>query len=110
MKIIYTIAFIIAISGCATKRVIIDTKGVDMTMYNQDLEDCTQYAKEVESGAQVAKSAVGGAVGAIIGGHRSAERLAGVGAVTGVARGGRSANREKTRLSKIVCADVVTRS
>jgi outer membrane lipoprotein SlyB len=43
---------------------------------------------------------IGGAVGAILGGRRSAERLGGVAAVTGAAGGGSSASREKSQVIK----------
>jgi len=105
MKLIYSLFIILAVSGCASKKVIIDKEGVDMSKYEQDLEACKQYAEEVETGSEVAKGAVGGAViggavGAIIGGRRSAGTLAGVGAVTGSARGGSSASREKSQVIK----------
>ena len=105
MKLIYSLFFILAITGCASKKVIVDTKGVDMSRYQQDLDECTQYAEEVETGSQVATGAVGGAViggavGAILGGRRSAEKLAGVGAVTGAAKGGSSAGKEKMQVIK----------
>ena len=105
MKLFYSLIIFIALTGCASKKVIIDTKGVDMSRYQQDLDECTQYAEEVETGSQVATGAVGGAViggavGAILGGRRTAEKLAGVGAVTGAARGGSSASQEKSQVIK----------
>jgi len=105
MKLIYSLLFIIVVSGCASKKIIIDKEGVDMTRYEQDLDACSQYAEEVETGSEIAKGAVGGAViggavGAIIGGRRTAGKLAGVGAVTGSARGGASASREKNQVIK----------
>ena len=105
MKLIYSLLTILAVSGCASQKVIIDKEGVDMSKYEQDLEACKQYAEEVETGSEVAKGAVGGAViggavGAIIGGRRSAGTLAGVGAVTGTAHGGSSGSKEKSRVIK----------
>lgn len=105
MKLICSLLIIFAVSGCASKKVIIDKEGVDMSKYEQDLEACKQYAEEVETGSAVGKSAVGGAVvggavGAILGGRRTAEKLAGVGAVTGAARGGSSSSSEKSQVVK----------
>lgn len=105
MKIICSLFIIFAVSGCASKKVIIDREGVDMSKFEQDLQACSQYAEEVESGSEVAKGAVGGAaiggaVGAILGGRRTAEKLAGVGAVTGAARGGSGASMEKSHVIK----------
>jgi len=105
MKLIYSLLIILAVSACASKKVIIDKEGVDMSKYEQDLEACKQYAEEVETGSEVAKGAVGGAViggavGAILGGRRSAGTLAGVGAVTGAAHGGGGASREKGQVIK----------
>jgi len=105
MKLIYSLLTILAVSGCASQKVIIDKEGVDMSKYEQDLAACKQYAEEVETGSEVAKSAaggavVGGAVGVILGGRRSAEKLAGVGAVAGAARGGSGASREKSQVTK----------
>lgn len=105
MKLIYSLLIILAVSACASHKVIIDKEGVDMSKYEQDLEVCKQYAEEVETGSEVAKGAaggavIGGAVGAILGGRRSAEKLAGVGAVTGAARGGGGASKEKSQVIK----------
>lgn len=105
MKLIYLLLITLAVPGCASQKVIIDKEGVDMSKYEQDLETCKQYAEEVETGSEVAKGAaggavIGGAVGAILGGRRSAEKLAGVGAVTGAARGGSGASSSKSQVTK----------
>lgn len=77
---------------------IIDTKGVDMTRYHQDLAECETYASQVSTGQAVARgsaggAAVGAAVGAVAGG--GAKKGAGIGAVTGGAESARIADREK---------------
>jgi len=105
MKINFAILLLVSVTACASHKVIIEREGVDMAKYERDLDACKQYAEEVDSGAEVGKSAlggavVGGAVGAILGGRRSAERLAGVGAVTGAAHGAGSAGREKNTVVK----------
>lgn len=92
----------IALPACSGARgPIIDTAGVDMQRYQQDLAECEVYATEVSTGRAVgmgaaAGAAVGGAVGAIAGG--SAGRGAGIGAVTGGAQSARISEREKDQV------------
>lgn len=87
------------LAACSgTSGPIIDTKGVDMTQYRQDLAECESYATQVSTGSAVGKGAVGGAavgaaVGAIAGGD--AAKGAGIGAVTGGAQSARISDREK---------------
>lgn len=105
MKLILGLLIFIEMTGCASRKIIIDKEGVDMSRYEQDLDTCKQYAEEVDTGSQVGAGAVGGAVvggavGAILGGRRGAERLAAVGGVTGAARGGSSASHEKMQVTK----------
>ena len=105
MKFIYALIVIVSVTGCASKKIIIEKEGVDMSRYEQDLDSCKQYAEEVDTGSQLASGAVGGAViggavGAILGGRRSAGKLAAVGGVTGAARGGSSASQEKSVVIK----------
>jgi hypothetical protein len=80
---------------------IVDTKGVDMTRYRQDLAECEVYARQVSTGQAVGKGAAGGAavgaaVGAIAGGD--AAKGAGIGAVTGGAESARISDREKAQV------------
>ena len=96
--------------GCAGKKPgepIIDTKGVDMVLYQNDLEECSEYADEVGVGQQAAVGAVSGAVvgaavGAIWDGYRgqSVERGAATGAVLGGAGGTASGVTERHRVVK----------
>lgn len=86
--------------GCASKHIIIDTKGVNMAQYNRDLSECTSYAEQVDVGTQaagraLAGAAVGAAIGAAVGNSDTAQRGAGVGAIAGGTRGAGSAQREK---------------
>ena len=84
---------------------IIDTQGVNLAQYNQDLLECENYADEVQiaqkaaSGA-VAGAAIGGVFGAVIGNSDTAKRGAGVGAVGGGARGVGEGIRERERVIK----------
>ena len=101
----YILLLAFALTGCASHKVIIDREGVDMSKYDHDLAACQSYAEEVATGEEAGKGAVGGAViggaiGVILGGRRGAETLAGVGAVSGAARGGGHADREKDQVVK----------
>ncbi len=105
MKSPYSLLLVLILTGCASHKIIIDKEGVDMSKYEQDLAACREYAEEVSAGEAVGKGAVGGAViggavGAILGGRRGAETLAGVGIVTGAARGGAGAEQEKNQVVK----------
>jgi outer membrane lipoprotein SlyB len=105
MKPYFPLLLGLLLAGCASHKIIIDKEGVDMAKYERDLAACREYAEEVPSGEEVGKGAVGGAViggavGAILGGRRGAETLGGVGAVTGAARGGGRAEREKEQVVK----------
>ena len=84
---------------------IIDTRGVNLAQYNQDLAECQSYADEVQiaqkaaSGA-VTGAAVGGVFGAVVGNHTTAQRGAGIGAVGGGARGIGEGLQERERVIK----------
>ena len=87
----------LGLSACASNQVIVDTKGVDMSRYEQDRKECEAYVEQLASGGQIAKSTglgaaigavVGGAAGAIFGDSTAAARGAAVGGITGGARGG----------------------
>jgi len=94
----------VLIAGCSSSpEPIIDTKGVDMSVYEQDLAECRTYSEQVDTSSGVAKGAAaggvtGGAVGAIGGG--SGTRGAGVGAVLGMAKSGSRSADEKAGVVK----------
>ena len=76
--------------GCATYRPIVDTKGVDMSAYENDLRECQDYAKQEDPSSKAAVGAVGGAavgvlISAILGGSRN--HGAAVGAASGLGAG-----------------------
>lgn len=98
-----------ALSACASTprggNVIIDTQGVNMQAYQNDLAQCEAYADEVSVGQQAAQGAavgavVTGAIGAVVGGQRVAERGAAAGGISGGARGTMSALRERGQVVK----------
>ncbi|MGB1561463.1 MAG: glycine zipper family protein [Sinimarinibacterium flocculans] len=96
---------VLLLAACASRGPIIDTQGVDMARYNQDLSQCETYATQVNTGAEAGKGAVGGAVlgaaiGAIVGNSTTVARGAGVGGVVGGARGAARGESEKDRVVK----------
>ena len=104
-------AIVIISSGCANdyrgygapKQVIIDTQGVDMNAYYDDLGDCENYARQVDVRAETAEGAVtgavaGGVLGAVLGNHETAERSAGAGAIVGGVKGNQRARYEQARI------------
>ena len=81
---------------------IIDTKGVNMELYEQDLEECQTFKEPIHTEVGAAKgaaagAAVGGATGAVTG---SAAKGAGVGAIAGAARSAQLNEREKQQVVK----------
>lgn len=85
--------------------VIIDTQGVNMDAYYQDLHECRNYASQVSVAGRtttgaVAGAVLGGVVGAITGDSGSAQRGAGVGGVVGGVKGASSGYREKHQVVK----------
>ena len=78
MKHLPTMLCFFLISGCISTqsdsifnlgsgKPIVDTKGVNMTQYELDLEECSTFAEDISTGKSIAKGAVtGAAVGAVI--------------------------------------------
>ena len=82
---------------------IVDTKGVNMSQYELDLEECSTFAEDISTGKSIAKGAVtGAAVGAVIeaitGDVRSRRDAIELGAVSGGAQSGIRAVREKEQI------------
>ena len=82
---------------------IIDTKGVNMTRYHDDLADCKGFSEQVRIEHGVAKgTAAGGAVGAATGavlGENAAE-YGGVGVIAGAAKSAQRGDQEKSQVVK----------
>lgn len=94
---------IMTLSACARDRVIVDTKGVNMANYEQDLAKCDAYAAQVSTGGKAVKSAgfgaaIGAAFGAIFGNSSDVGRGAAAGGVLGGAKGTVRGEREKDRV------------
>ena len=90
MKKTAVILSIILLSGCASYRPIVDTRGVNQASYETDLRDCQAYAEQVSPAGHAAVGAFIGAglslaISAILGGDNGTS--AAVGAVLGGATG-----------------------
>lgn len=105
------ISIILFSTGCANgyggygapKQIIIDTQGLDMSDYHQDLADCENYARQIDVRAETTEAVVegavvGGVIGAVLGNHETAERSAGAGAVLGGVKGNKRARYEQERI------------
>ncbi|MDY3331666.1 MAG: glycine zipper family protein [Pelistega sp.] len=90
------------LAACSSYRPIVDSKGQDMTRYEQDLKECQALADQVSPTGNAAlgagiSAALGAAIGAIAGNSSSAAIGAGIGAVSGGAGGGLSgADKQKS--------------
>ena len=85
-----SIVLIVLLSGCASYRPIVDSRGVNNAAYESDLRECQAYADQVSPGGHTAIGAIIGgglslALAIIGGGDRGAS--AGMGAVLGGAAG-----------------------
>jgi hypothetical protein len=93
----------VLLAGCTSSRgPIIDTQGVDMARYQQDLAECESFAAEVNPVEGTARgAAAGGAVGAMTGAiGGDVGRGAGVGAVLGGAQSARMGVQERDEVVK----------
>jgi len=96
---------LVLMAACSSNQnIIIDTEGVDMSQYTEDLAYCEQFKGQVEGevGKETAiGAAVGGATGGIWGGHgEDAARGAGAGAVVGAVNGIRGKKKEEQQVVK----------
>lgn len=104
--------FALILTSCASYRntpgdsgVIVDTKGVDMSAYQQDVADCEALTDQVPTAERAATGAVvgavvGGVIGAVVGNNSGAQRGAGVGAVSGGLEGANSGLSEEEQVLK----------
>jgi len=81
---------ILALTGCATAYTpVIDTKGIDMVKYQQDLSECRALSDQVDAAEDGATDAlIGAGIGAAAGAALGAiSGDAGIGAATGATLG-----------------------
>lgn len=104
MLIIASLLSMGALTACSSSPdPIIDTKGVDMTVYEQDLAECKEYSQQVDTKTGTAKgAAAGGATGAAVGavGGGNVGNSAGVGAVLGAASSALKGSNNKNDVVK----------
>lgn len=107
-NLVPTLALGLLLSACASKP-IIDTQGVDLVQYQEDLQDCAAIAEQVGVAGTVAKSAgAGAAAGAafgivtsvITGDASDIAYSAAYGAAGGVTAGAFEADEEKANVIK----------
>jgi len=95
---------LILLTACAgSRQPIVDTQGVNMAQYENDLVECEAYAEQVNVAQRAGTGAVGGAVfwsiiGAIFGNSSTAQRAAGAGAVSGGAKGAIGGTQEQRQI------------
>ena len=81
----------IALVSCATApsyRPVVDTQGVDLNRYEQDLSECKNYAAQVDPARRAAGGAIVGAIfGAALAGAIGGRNFAGTGARVGAVEG-----------------------
>ena len=82
---------------------IVDTKGVNMTQYEVDMEECSTFSEDISTGKSIAKgiitgAAVGAVIEAIADNARSRRDAIEVGAVTGGTQSGIRAVQEKEQI------------
>lgn len=100
---------VLAVAGCSgnANKPIVDMKGVNPYLYEEDLAECSEYADQVAVGEKaLTGAAAGAAVGAAIGviwdgeGGSSPARGAGTGAVLGGTGGIASGVNERSQVVK----------
>ena len=105
VKITLSCIVVITLNACsAHPDPIIDTQGVTMTQYEEDLAECKGFASQIDPGTGMAKgAAAGAATGAAVGAISSRQDIgesAGIGAVLGVSRSGIKAANDKEQVVK----------
>lgn len=109
MRCVLALAAATLVVGCAeTYRPIVDTKGADMSSYEQDLSECRGYASQVSPaksalGGAVLGGAAGGALGAVGGAFTgrpgfNAARGAALGGTGGLLAGGYKGAQDQTHV------------
>jgi outer membrane lipoprotein SlyB len=83
-----SILILTTVAGCATYRPVIDTKGINLDEYENDLKACQDFAKQVDPAGEMAAGAAGGALlGALMGAAVGGRGMSGYGARVGAANG-----------------------
>ena len=84
---------------------IIDTRGVDESVFKKDYSECSDFAKNIDLTERTLKQgavagATGAAVGAIIGGEEAAKKIGGSAAVLNAVEGNLDGRNEQAKIIK----------
>ena len=84
---------------------IIDTRGVDESVFKKDYSECSDFAKNIDLTERTLKQgavagATGAAVGAIIGGEEAAKKIGGSAAVLNAVEANLDGRKEQAKIIK----------
>ena len=84
---------------------IIDTRGVDESVFKKDYSECSDFAKNIDLTKRTLKQgavagATGAAVGAIIGGEEAAKKIGGSAAVLNAVEANLAGRNEQAKIIK----------
>ena len=112
MKKLFLYVNLCFIVGCAQTDLsdrndiaIIDTRGVDESVFKKDYSECSEFAKNIDLTERTLKQgavagATGAAVGAIIGGEEAAKKIGGSAAVLNAVEANLDGRNEQAKIIK----------
>ncbi|MEC7937677.1 MAG: glycine zipper family protein [Pseudomonadota bacterium] len=112
MKKLFLYVNLCFIVGCAQTDLsdrndiaIIDTRGVDESVFKKDYSECSDFAKNIDLTERTLKQgavagATGAAVGAIIGGEEAAKKIGGSAAVLNAVEANLDSRNEQAKIIK----------
>ena len=112
MKKLFLYLNLFFVIGCAQNDLsdrndiaIIDTRGVDESVFKKDYSECSDFAKNIDLTERTLKQgavagATGAAVGAIIGGEEAAKKIGGSAAVLNAVEANLDGRNEQAKIIK----------
>ena len=112
MKKLFLYVSLCFVIGCAQTDLsdrndiaIIDTRGVDESVFKKDYSECSDFAKNIDLTERTLKQgavagATGAAVGAIIGGEEAAKKIGGSAAVLNAVEANLDGRNEQAKIIK----------
>jgi len=112
MKKLFLYLNLFVVVGCAQTDLsdrndiaIIDTRGVDESVFKKDYSECSDFAKNIDLTESTLKQgavagATGAAVGAIIGGEEAAKKIGGSAAVLNAVEANLDGRNEQAKIIK----------
>ena len=112
MKKLFLYLHLFFVVGCAQTDLsdrndiaIIDTRGVDESVFKKDYSECSDFAKNIDLTERTLKQgavagATGAAVGAIIGGEEAAKKIGGSAAVLNAVEANLDGRNEQAKVIK----------